>query len=76
MPGKEFGLPPLWATVNAIQKCMILKIDKDIIYTLSLRNFLLTVNTFNHQSKEVSTSPRIFVCYAIVSYQFHSKIQL
>ena len=33
-PGKKFGLPPLWATLNAIQKCRMLKIDKDIIYAL------------------------------------------
>ena len=34
IPGKKFGLLPLWATFNAIQKCGILKIDKDIIYAL------------------------------------------
>ena len=33
-PGKEFGLPPLWAIVNASQKCSIMNIDLDIIYVL------------------------------------------
>ena len=41
-PGKKFGLPPLWASFNAIQKCGILEIGKDIIYAL-----LVTGNLIN-----------------------------
>ena len=35
---------PVWATFNAIQKCRILKIDKDIIYALLVTGNLKTVN--------------------------------
>ena len=72
-PGKEFGLPPLWATVNAIQKCRILNIDKDIIYVLFVI-FVLTLLIINQ--KKFSTNPRIFVWYLIFIYRFYRQIQL
>ena len=52
-PGKKFVLPPPSSTFNAIQKCRILKINKDIIYAL-----LVTGNLNNCQLK----TPISFFC--------------
>ena len=62
-PGMKFGLPPLRATFNAIQKCRILKIDRDIIYAL-LVIFILPILLITNQYK-FSASLRVFVSYAI-----------
>ena len=38
-PGKRFGLPVLWTTVNAIQKSMTVKSDKALGYSSTIPEF-------------------------------------